>query len=90
MNKEKKWFEYNNATEILISLLQGKKNYSTLLSDINKSNYNTINKSLNILNEIGLIKDLKEETTKTGKYVGLNRYIWLTKKGERSRGLRPI
>lgn len=82
MNKRKGWLEYNNASNILISLLDGKKNYTELLLDIKKSNYNTINKTLIILNQVGLIEDQKAETTKDGKYVGIPRYIWLTEKGK--------
>lgn len=82
MNKEKNWIEYNEASDILISLLDGKKNYTTLLGDIKKSNYGTINKTLIILRKVGLINDKKETTTKDGRYVGIPRYIWLTEKGK--------
>ena len=82
MDREKNWIEYNCAMDILISLLDGKKNYTTLLSNIDKSNYGTINKTLRSLQEVALIKDEKKETTEEGKYVGIPRHIWLTEKGE--------
>lgn len=83
MSKEKNWIEFDSASNILISLLDGKKNYTQLTADIKKSNYNTLNKTLKKLNSTGLINDKKDEITKEGKYVGVPRYIWLTPIGKR-------
>ncbi len=81
--RKKKVFAEIYAIDILTVLLkEGKIHHGLLAEKIGSRNYGTINKTLHILRESGLIEDEREEMTNNGKYVGIKRHIWLTPKGK--------
>ena len=81
--RKKKIIAETYAIDILTVLSkEGKIHHGLLAEKIESKNYGTINKTLHVLMEDGLIEDEREEMTNNGKYVGVKRYIWLTSKGK--------
>jgi len=78
MNEIYKVLEKSKSIEILVALYGEKKIYlSELLTKLKTKDTNTINRRIDTLRDIGLIKEEIES-----KFGG-RKYIWLTDKGKK-------
>ena len=78
MNKIYNALEKSKSIEILVALYDEDKVFlSELLTKLKTKDTNTINRRIDTLRDVGLIKDETE-----AKFGG-RRYIWLTEKGKK-------